>query len=364
MKAVILIGGQGTRLRPLTCTIPKAMVPVLNRPFLAHLLLYLKKHGVDEAILAMGYLPDAIQKGLGDGSSLGVRITYVVEKSPLGTAGAVKNADTFLDDTFLVFNGDILTDIDLTEMIKRHHEAKPKASIALTPVEDPTAFGVVETDNKGRVRRFVEKPTRDQVNTNMINAGIYILEPEVLSLIPANTPFMFEHHLFPALLSRGDAMIAYPSHAYWIDIGTPEKYLKAHHDLLRKQEPEVQTEDGTIVHPSARISGPVILGAGCTIAEGVTITGPTILGPDCRIGKRAVIDGAVVWGGAIAGEGAVIRRCLVGSGDCLDKGSEITESCVLGDNVTVTRGTRLPPGTKVWPNTRVTPADLPLKSRE
>ena len=171
MKAVILIGGEGTRLQPLTCNIPKAMVPILNRPFMEHLLCYLEKHGVMDVILAMGYLPDPIQNCLGDGAQFGVKLTYLVEEAPLGTAGAVKNAEQYLDGPFIVFNGDILTEIDLTAMVERHQEIKPKVSIALTPVDNPTIYGVVETDARGMVKRFVEKPSWDGVTTNMINAG-------------------------------------------------------------------------------------------------------------------------------------------------------------------------------------------------
>ena len=260
MKAIILIGGEGTRLRPMTCNTPKAVVPILNRPFLEHLLLYLEKHGVTDVILAMGYLPDPVQKCLGDGSQLGVRITYVVEESPLGTAGAVKNAESFIDGAFIVLNGDIITEIDLTDMIKRHQEIEPKASIALTPVDNPTVYGVVETDASGMVQRFVEKPGWDKVTTNMINAGIYILEPEVLAHVPASTHSMFERHLFPLLLEMGEPILSYPSDAYWIDIGTPEQYLKANHDLLLAWgDRAVHITGQSEIHPQAQIEGPVLI---------------------------------------------------------------------------------------------------------
>ncbi|MFC1982332.1 sugar phosphate nucleotidyltransferase, partial [Chloroflexota bacterium] len=298
MKAVILIGGEGTRLRPLTCNIPKAIVPILNRPFMEHLLLYLKQHGVQDIILAMGFLPDPIQDRLGNGGQIGVRITYLVEETPLGTAGAVKNAESLLDGPFIVFNGDILTEINLTDMIKQHRELKPRASIALTPVDDPTIYGVVETDAASMVTHFVEKPSRDKVTTNMINAGIYILEPEVLEYIPASTRFMFEHHLFPMLLEKWESFFAYPSDAYWIDIGTPEKYLKANHDLLLEwNDKAVRIEANSQIHPTARIEGPVLIGQECTIGESVQVKGPTVLGPRCQISKGAIIEGAVLWDG-------------------------------------------------------------------
>ncbi|MEA1872652.1 MAG: NDP-sugar synthase [Chloroflexota bacterium] len=351
MKAVILVGGEGTRLRPLTCNTPKAIVPILNRPFLEHLLGYLKEHGVTDAILAMAYLPDPIQSCLGDGTQLGVQLTYLVEESPLGTAGAVKNAESYLDGPFLVFNGDIITDIDLTAMMKRHKEVKPKVSIALTPVDNPTIYGVVETDTRGIVQRFVEKPSWDKVTTNMINAGIYILEPEVLAHIPASTPSMFENYLFPRLLEMGEPILGYPSDAYWIDIGTPEKYLKVNHDLLLQQAGRgVQAKGKSQLHPTAQIEGPVLIAEGCIIAEDAKLKGPVVLGPHCEIGKGAVVQGAILWHHSRVGEKAILKNCVVCSHSYVGQGSHVPDNCVLGDSVTVASENILDKGTKVWPD--------------
>jgi mannose-1-phosphate guanylyltransferase len=350
MKAVILVGGEGTRLRPLTCNITKAMVPILNRPFLEHMLRYLREHGIGEIILAMGYLPTQIQSYFGDGAQLGVRMTYLVEESPLGTAGAVKNAEAFLDEPFFVFNGDVLTEIDLTAMMGRHQEIRPKVSIALTPVEDPTIYGVVETDSGGRVERFIEKPARDEVTSNMINAGIYILEPEVLGHVPPSTPFMFEHHLFPQLLEMDEAILSYPSDAYWIDIGTPEKYLKAHHDLLlRWGDKGIRVGRGSKVHSTARIDGPVLIGENCVVAEDTQIKGPTVLGPGCEVASSAVVEGSVLWQGVKVGEGVILRNCVAGSGSRVQAGSQALVDCVLGDGITVDGGQQLAEGDRVWP---------------
>jgi mannose-1-phosphate guanylyltransferase len=351
MKAVILVGGEGTRLRPLTCNIPKAIVPILNRPFLEHLLGYLKEHGVTDAILAMGYLPDPIQRCLGDGTQLGVRLTYLVEESPLGTAGAVKNAESYLDGPFLVFNGDIITEIDITAMMKRHKEVKPKVSIALTPVDNPTIYGVVETDARGIVQRFVEKPTWDKVTTNMINAGIYILEPEVLAHIPASTPSMFENYLFPRLLEMGEPILGYPSNAYWIDIGTPEKYLKVNHDLLLQQAGRgIQAKGNSQLHPAAQIEGPVLIAEECIIAEDAKLKGPAVLGPHCEIGKGAVVQGVILWHHSRVGEKAILKNCVVCSHSYVGQGSYVPANCVLGDSVTVASENILDKGTKVWPD--------------
>jgi len=350
MKVVILVGGEGTRLRPLTCNIPKAMVPILNRPFLEHVIRYLREHGIGETILAMGYLPAPIQSYFGDGSQLGVRMTYLVEESPLGTAGAVKNAEAFLDEPFFVFNGDILTEVDLTAMMRRHQEIRPKVSIALTPVDNPTIYGVVETDAEGKVKRFIEKPSRDEVTSNLINAGIYILEPEVLEHIPVSTRFMFEHHLFPRLLEMGEVILSYSSDAYWTDIGTPEKYLKAHHDLLLGWGNRgVRLGRGSRIHHTARIEGPVLIGEECVIAEDTRVKGPTVLGPRCEVAKGAVVEGSVLWHDSKVGAEAILRNCIVGSHSHVQSGSHVLDNCVLGDNVTVDRGSRLAKGATVWP---------------
>jgi len=352
VKAVILVGGEGTRLRPLTSKIPKAIVPILNQPFLEHLLDYLKRHGVNDVILAMGYLPDPIRDRLGDGSQLGVHLTYLVEESPLGTAGAVKNAESYLDGPFIVFNGDIVTDIDLTAMVKRHKEVKPKVSIALTPVDNPTIYGVVETDGAGMVQRFVEKPSWDKVTSNMINAGIYILEPEVLAHIPSSTRSMFENYLFPRLLEIGEPLLGYPSEAYWIDIGTPEKYLKANHDLLlNRGAGYLQTGTGSHIHPKAQIEGPVLLGDGCAISEDVRIIGPAVLGRNCQVGKSSVIDGAVLWDGVRVGEASTLRNCVVCANSYIEHRCLVPEGCVLGNNVRVESGYHMDSATSVEPDT-------------
>lgn len=356
MKAVILVGGEGTRLRPLTCNMPKAMVPVVNKPFLEHVVQYLNEHGIREIILALGCLPDPIQNYFGDGSEYGVSITYVIENSPLGTAGAVKNAEALLDGSFFVLNGDILTRIDLAAMMKRHQEIKPKASIALTPVDNPTIYGVVETNPESMVKRFVEKPSWDKVTSNMINAGIYILEPEVLEHIPASTPSMFEHHLFPLLLRMGEPIHGYRSHAYWIDIGTPEKYLKAHHDLLLEGgHGEVRTEGESQIHPTAQIEGPVIIAEGCAIAEDAKIKGPAVLGPRCNVAKGVIIEGAVLWAEVQVGEKATLQNCVVSSYSYVEEGCHIPEGCFLGNNVRVESGFKMVNAARIEPDTRLRP---------
>jgi mannose-1-phosphate guanylyltransferase len=358
MKAVILVGGEGTRLHPLTLNTPKAMVPILNKPFLEYLILYLKEHSVRDIILTTSYLPHRIQSHFGDGTDLGTRLTYLIEEPPLGSAGAVKNASAFLDEPFFVINGDIITGIDLRAMMRRHRKIKPRVSLALTPADNPTIYGMVETDGKGMVKRFVEKPSPEEVTTNMINAGIYILEPEVLSHIPPSTPSTFERHLFPLLLKKGEPILSYPSASYWIDIGTPEKYLRVNHDLLLNKAPSLATYYAQIssncrIHPSAQIEGPVLIGEDCVIARGARVKGPAVLGPRCQLEEDAVIDGAILWPESRVGKKAFLKNCTAGYRCYIQDGSQVLDNCVLGDNVVVGKNSRLVQGTKVWPDKQI-----------
>ncbi len=363
MKAVILVGGQGTRLRPLTINTPKAMVPVLNTPFLEHVIHHLSRHNVREITLALSHLAQPIKDYFGDGSRFGVRLNYVLEETPLGTAGAVKNterSERYLDETFLVLNGDIITDLDITAMLDSHRQRRSKATIALTPVDDPTSYGLIETDAKGRVTRFLEKPGWSQVTTNMINAGTYIIEPDVMASIPPRTKFSFEHELFPLFLEQDEPIYAYPSSAYWIDIGTPEKYLRLNKDLLSGKSTQYAPGSGVRVvigdkchiHPTAEITAPVVIGDNCAIGQGVRLTGPVVIGSGSVILDNAVITESVIWQAVNIGSGVKVKGSIIASNCRLDDGS-IVEEAVLGDNVTVTSGYKLEPGSKIWPGTAV-----------
>lgn len=369
MKAVILVGGQGTRLRPLTSNTPKPMVPIINRPFLEHMIQWLKSHGFNDIILALFYLPDRIQSHFGDGSGFGVHMTYVVEPVPLGTAGAVKNVEEHLDDgTFAVLNGDVITALDLTAMLSFHQEKGAKATIALTPVDDPTAYGVVETDSNSRVTRFIEKPSWDAVTTNLINAGTYILEPEVLSRVPKDMFFMFERGLFPPLVNAGEPVFGYASDGYWLDIGTPDKYMRAHHDLLMglmevpfpgdSLPQQVWAEEGCQIDPWARLVGPVVIGRGCTIARGAQIRGPTTIGDHCTIGAGSLIEDCVLWPHTKVGERAVMRRCVVGDHCQIGDGVWLIDGTVVGDHVIIGRGNKLEHGIRIWPGRTLEPETI------
>jgi len=362
MKAVILVGGQATRLLPLTCNTPKAMIPVLNIPFLEHVIRHLSKHQIKDIILAQGYLAQPIEDYLDDGSQLGVKLNYVVEDTPLGTAGAVKNAERYLDETFLMLNGDIFTDLDITAMIDFHQERKAKATIALTPVDDPTSYGLVETNAEGRTTRFLEKPKRSQVTTNTINAGTYTLEPEILTQIPPQTKVSIEREVFPLLLEQGKPVYAYPSSAYWIDMGTPEQYLQLHRDLLSGKSSqytpaspgEVVIGEQSCIHPTAQIKGPVMIGDNCTIGRNVRLTGPVVIGSGCTILEDTVIEESIIWRNTQIGQHVNLTGSIVTDNCCLNANSTIEDS-ILGDNVTVASGCKPEPGSKIWPGTTAEP---------
>src|SRR3954452_13771747 len=233
MKAIMLAGGKGTRLRPLTIHTPKPIVPIFERPFLHYQLDLLKQvPGIDEVILSLNYQPRRIEEIFGDGADAGLNIRYVVEPAPLGTAGAVRYAGESLHESVVVFNGDVLTEVDLAAVIALHRQRQAKATIVLTPVENPSAFGLVETDAAGNVARFLEKPAADQITCDTINAGIYILEPDTFDRIPKDTPWSIERSFFPSLIERNETFIAYVYRGYWIDIGTPEKYIQVHRDVM------------------------------------------------------------------------------------------------------------------------------------
>jgi mannose-1-phosphate guanylyltransferase len=321
MKAIILVGGEGTRLRPLTYSVVKPMVPVANRPFIEHVILKLAAHGINDIVLAMGYKPDSIFAYFKDGIGPGIKLTYSLEKTPLGTAGAVKNAGGNVKDTFFVLNGDTFSDIDYTEMLDLHRRNRAGATIALSHVDDPTRFGVVETDENGRVRAFIEKPAWENVTSHWINAGVYILEPSVLDCIPDGQFFMFEKGVFPPMLEKGERVFACQSKAYWIDMGRPSQYHQLNRDILRglcssplHRVKDITIDPSCVVHPSARITGPSVIDGNCSIGEDTIITGPVVIGRNCLIGKGASISNSVLWENIFIGAGASVIDSIIASG--------------------------------------------------
>jgi len=304
MKALFLAGGIGTRLKPLTDDLPKPMVPMMVKPLLERNMLKLKEYGVDEIILSTCYKPQKIEQYFGDGAKLGLKIHYICEDLPLGTGGAIKNTEEFFDDTFIIFNADILSDINIIDMMKFHKEKHAAVTIAVTKVENPSAYGVIEYDENLYALSFTEKPKRSEIKSSYINAGIYIFEPNVLKEIPAFKVVSVERETYPSLLKKHFPIAVYKSDAYWMDIGTIEKYIQAHQDILNGTcpFPEFKSEnkgifigENTIVHPSSKIIGPVYIGKNTNIGANSTIGPNTIIGNNCEIGENNKIINSIVW---------------------------------------------------------------------
>jgi NDP-sugar pyrophosphorylase family protein len=349
MRAVILAGGEGTRLRPLTLTTPKPVVPVVDRPFLRHQLDLLARAGVREVVFSVAYRPERIEAVFGDGSALGLHIRYAVEDTPLGTGGAVRNAWPLLDERTIVLNGDVLTDVDLGDVVARHDAEGASATILLTPVPNPAAYGLVETDSGGRVLRFLEKPRPDQITTDTINAGIYVLETRILDLMPEGVNHSIERGFFPALLARGDRVLGPVHRGYWIDIGTPEKYLQVHRDILSRRFPvplDGEPRAGGFVHPAARVSpealldGPFYVGPGCEVEAAARLGPDAVLVADVRVRGGAALRDSVLWRGVEAGRDCEVRGSLIGPGVRLGRNSVVREA-VLGEGSVVSDYSRL-----------------------
>ena len=351
MKAVILAGGFGTRLRPLTLEIPKPIVPVFDRPFLYYQIDLLRQvPDIDEVILSLNFRPERIEARVGDGAEAGLPVRYRVEPHPLGTGGAVKFASRGVRDTLLVVNGDVLADIDLNAVVARHRERRALATVVLTPVDNPSAYGLVETDADGNVRRFLEKPGPNEITCDTINAGIYLLEPATFDRIPDDTAWSIERQYFPSLVARGETFVAHIDGGYWIDIGTPASYLRAHRDLMAgrcaagpfRAKPPGSVHRGAEcrVAPGADLSGPCFLGDGCVVEAGARIGGESVIGPGCTIGPRAVVERSIVWGLSAVGADAVVRDAILGEACRVGDGAEIGAGCVLGSRSTLSAHSR------------------------
>ena len=372
MQAVILVGGQGTRLRPLTLTTPKPMMPLVNRPFLEFQVELCLRHGVREIILSTSYLPEVFRSYFGDGSHLGARMIYVTEEEPLDTCGAVKNVEDHIQGTFLVFNGDVLCDVDLTTLVAYHREKGGKATLYLTRVEDPTAYGLVPLDRQGRILEFLEKPSWDQVTTDLVNAGAFVLEPELLQLVPAGEPYSFERQFFPRLLADGVPMYGFPSDAYWMDIGTPAKYLQAHYDIMRRRlpfafegeeiKPSVWVGEGVEIDPRASVFGPCVIGPGCRVAPHALVSSDCVLGPGCVVGEGAHLEGAVLHEGCVVGAESVLRGCVLSRGVRVGERVHVSDGAVIGGEVVVGDDNELRCGIRVWPGAVLPPHTLRFQS--
>jgi NDP-sugar pyrophosphorylase family protein len=352
VKAILLAGGKGTRLRPLTIHTPKPIVPIFDRAFLHYQIELLKQvPEIDEVILSLNYQPRRIEEIFGDGSGIGVRIRYVVEPAPLGTGGAIRFAAQGASDTIVVFNGDVMTSVDVNRVVTLHRERRAKATIVLTPVENPSAYGLVETAADESVLRFLEKPSDDEITCNTINAGIYVLEPDTFDRIPKDVNYSIERGYFPSLVERREPFFAYIDRGYWIDIGTPEKYVQVHRDMFDGRfvgglfahadrthaivAPDARVEDGARLEPpcfvdgGAQIKAGAIVGPYAVVGRNVVVEEEAhlsncILWPNTRIGQHAVVDGAIL-----------ARNCLVG------RNATVRGSAVLGDKTALTDYTRI-----------------------
>ena len=370
-QAVVLVGGEGTRLRPLTSRVPKPVAPVVERPFVGYILDNLARHGVTHAVFSAGYLADAIEEVVGDGRGYGLSVSYVVEESPLGTAGAIKNVEAKLGDgRLLAFNGDVLTDVDLTELVAFHQRKGGLATVFLTPVDDPRRYGLVRLDDDGRILEFVEKPGPEHTGPGLINAGVYVLEHEVLDLIPSGERFSIERNVFPRLASAG-RLNGYVGRCYWRDIGTPESYLEAHFDLLEHalvtSVAELAGDSYVYVAPSAAVSRdarvvpPAYVGEDAIVGPGARVGPLAVIGRGSRVGEGATVLESVVHDGVEIGAGAHVERSIVVRGATIGDRTHVVQG-IVGDGCRIGADNYVAKGCCLYPDT-VLP-DGSMKFRE
>ncbi len=360
MKAVIMAGGEGTRLRPLTANQPKPMLPMGNRPMAEHVVNLLRKHGFEEIVVTVAFLANQIRTYFGDGSEFGVRLVYATEETPLGTAGSVLNARQMLDERFLVISGDVLTDIDLSELVAFHDKQQAVATLALKAMENPLEFGIVITAEDGRIERFLEKPGWGNVFSDTINTGIYVLEPEVFDWIEEGRPVDFSGEVFPEMLLRDLPLYGFVAGGYWEDVGTLEAYLRAHTDILDGKvgveiagfplRPGVYVGEGAEIHPSAVVHAPAVIGGNCRIGAESEVGPLSVLGANVRIGDNTVIERSVLHDNCYVAAGVTARGSVFGRSCDVRQGAHVEDGVVMGDGCRVGRGAVLRSGVKVYPN--------------
>jgi NDP-sugar pyrophosphorylase family protein len=352
LKAIILIGGLGTRLRPLTCHKPKPLLPIANRPFLEYQFQLLRKHGIKEAVLCVSYLSHEFENHFGSGKKWGMKLHYVHEKQPLGTGGAIRNAARFLDQgPVVIFNGDIMTDLNLGEMMKYHRANSSFVTIALSRVKDPTMFGLVETDKGGRISSFIEKPSWDEVTCNTINAGIYIFERKAVNMIPPGINFSVERGLFPSLLAQKYPIYGFVSKGYWLDIGTIDKYLQANADLLsgnigfklegKKIRKDVIAGKNVKLGKNIEVTGKVVCGDNVRIADFVQLHGNVCIGSNVSIGTGTIISDSVIMSGTDVHEGVRLDNVLLGEKCIIEANASLKPSTTLGNGTVIRKFSRI-----------------------
>ncbi|NUQ69698.1 MAG: NDP-sugar synthase [Chthonomonadales bacterium] len=340
MKAMILAAGVGSRLHPLTKTLPKPLVPIVNRPVMEHIVALLRKHGFTDIIVNLHYLGDQIQEYFGDGSRFGVKIQYSVEDQLWGDAGSVKRCEDFFEnETFLVIGGDDLTDLDLTRFLENHRQKRALASIALSLVDDPAEYGIVLTTDDDRITRFVEKPRGAVFISNTANTGVYIFEPEALELIPRGVPYLFGKTFFPMMLEQKRPIYGYLTANYWMDVGNLAMYQKAHLDAMSDRvalevgAPERRKfqwiADSAIIEPGADIRYPVVIGEDCHVHAGATVHENTVLGPRCIIQPGAIVRESILWADAHVQEDTRLSGCVVGRGCRVKSNAAIFDGVIV-----------------------------------
>src|SRR5436305_6946163 len=351
MQALILAGGEGTRLRPLTSTVPKPVVPLANRPFISFMIDWLRGHEVDDVILSCGFMAGQVRSVLGDGEELGIRLRYVEEPKPLGTGGALRYAGDLLDERFLMLNGDVLADFDLHAQLRQHEQTGARATLALVAVEDPSAYGLVRRNPDRSVSEFLEKPSPDEIDTDLINAGAYVLERSVLEeMAPAGTNISIERDVFPALVDRG--LYGFEASGYWLDIGTPHRYLQGTFDIL---EGNVRTELGAELEEArhlmtagarvdGRLSAPALVGEGARIDRGAVVGRRVVLGAGVTIGEGSHVESSVLLDRAAVGAHTTNSSSIVRSGATIRDHCHIEGGVVLGDRVALGDGNVLAAG--------------------
>ncbi|MEN2774977.1 mannose-1-phosphate guanyltransferase [Acetivibrio clariflavus] len=365
MKAIIMAGGEGSRLRPLTCDLPKPMVPVMNIPIMEHIINLLKKHGITEIGVTLMYLPQKIKDYFGNGSHFGVNIQYFTEDVPLGTAGSVKNAGDFLDETFIVISGDSLTDMDITKAIEFHREKKSKATIVLTRVDVPLEYGVVITDKNGTITGFLEKPSWGEVFSDTVNTGTYILEPEIMDYLEQGKKTDFSQDLFPLLLEKKEPMFGYVMSGYWCDIGDLQAYLQAHYDVLdgkvkinttlTEVKKGIWVGSGSIIDSHATLNAPCVIGDNCRIGSGAVIDSYSVLGSNNVVEDESTIKRSVLWNGNYIEYGSEIRGAILCNKINLKHYARIFENAVVGDNCVINERAIIKPNIRIWPQKTVDP---------
>ncbi|RBP44151.1 sugar phosphate nucleotidyltransferase [Garciella nitratireducens] len=366
MKAVIMAGGEGTRLRPLTCGLPKPMVPMLNKPIMEYIINLLKKYGIEDIAVTMAYLPEVIEDYFGDGSKWGVNLTYYIEKTPLGTGGSVKHAQDFLDETFIVISGDALTDINIEKAIAFHREKQSKATLVLKEEEIPLEYGVIVTDKSGKIIRFLEKPSWGEVFSDTINTGIYILEPEVMKYYKKGDQFDFSKDLFPKLLQDEIPMYGYVSKDYWCDVGDISTYMSSQFDILQgkvnlygMQEEYKEIKKGVWVGNSVsyeenvQFISPIIIGENTYIKDGAMIGPNVVIGENSYIGENSTLKNSIIWANSYLGHKVQARGTTLCHGVAIGDRVNLYEKSVVGDEVHILSGVTVRPKVKIWPSKKV-----------